>query len=125
MWEAGNALATISAAAEAARCNSAMVVLTAGDAGVVQRHTQEFWQMINAGIDMLFCNKYVTSKNHKPLHIVLCAVCAFSCAACTVPSLPVHFGRVEQQAHGSWRCMLIVCAASCVSLLPCHALPKF
>lgn len=57
MWEAGNALATISAAADVARCNSTMVVLTAGDVGVVQRHMQEFWQMINNGIDMLFCNK--------------------------------------------------------------------
>ena len=59
MWEAGNALATISAAAAVARRNNAMVVLTAGDAGVVQRHTQEFWQMIHDGVDMLFCNKYV------------------------------------------------------------------
>lgn len=71
MWEAGNALATISAAADAARRNSAMVVLTAGDAGVVQRHTKEFWQMINAGIDMLFCNKYVTPKSQTSVTIVL------------------------------------------------------
>ena len=78
MWEAGNALATISAAADAARRNSAMVVLTAGDAGVVQRHTQEFWQMINAGIDMLFCNKYVTCKQQKSCHPwVSCCFCLF------------------------------------------------
>lgn len=78
MWEAGNALATISAAADAARCNSAMIVLTAGDAGVVQRHRQDFWQMINAGIDMLFCNKYVTAKPSNFLHhCVVCCLCLF------------------------------------------------
>lgn len=76
MWEVGNALATISAAADAARRNSAMVVLTAGDAGVVQRHMQEFWQMINAGIDMLFCNKYVVPPARFSLPSVI-YVCAF------------------------------------------------
>lgn len=90
MWEAGNALVTISAAAEAARRNSAMVVLTAGDAGVVQRHTQEFWQMINAGIDMLFCNKYVAYKHQKSLHhcvacclrlFLLCMFCSLTASA--------------------------------------------
>ncbi|KAL0036384.1 hypothetical protein WJX77_005307 [Trebouxia sp. C0004] len=57
MWEVNNALETLSAAADFARSNGAMVVMTAGDAGVVQRHTAEFWQMISDGVDMLFCNR--------------------------------------------------------------------
>ena len=90
MWEAGNALVTISAAADVARRNSAMVVLTAGDAGVVQRHTQDFWQMISAGIDMLFCNKYVNCKSQTSLHncvvcylrlFLLCMHCSFTASA--------------------------------------------
>lgn len=57
MWEANNALETLSAAAGFARSNGAMVVLTAGDMGVVKRHTAEFWQMLKDGVDMLFCNR--------------------------------------------------------------------
>ena len=60
MWEVDNALQTLSAAADFARSNGAMVVMTAGDAGVVQRHTAEFWQLINDGVDMLFCNRCVS-----------------------------------------------------------------
>ena len=59
MWEVDSALETLSAAADFARSNGAMVVMTAGDAGVVQRHTAEFWQLINDGVDMLFCNRCV------------------------------------------------------------------
>lgn len=59
MWEVNNALETLSAAAEFARSHSAMVVLTAGDVGVVQRHTSEFWKLIDDGVDMLFCNRCV------------------------------------------------------------------
>lgn len=109
MWEAGNALATISAAADAARRNSAMVVLTAGDAGVVQRHTQEIWQMINAGIDMLFCNKYVTPAYPTSVTIVLYGVCA--CVFCTdshVLFLHCQCTAAETDRARSWLLLLRV-----------------
>lgn len=57
MWEVPNVLPTLLSAARTAAENNAMVALTAGDAGVVQRHRQEIWTMINAGVDMLFCNR--------------------------------------------------------------------
>ncbi|KAA6425375.1 MAG: putative sugar kinase [Trebouxia sp. A1-2] len=57
MWEVDDALETLSTAADFARSSGAMVVMTAGDAGVVQRHTADFWQLINDGVDMLFCNR--------------------------------------------------------------------
>ena len=57
MWEVDNALETLSASAQFARDHDAMVVLTAGDAGVVQRHTSDFWQLIHEGVDIFFCNR--------------------------------------------------------------------
>ena len=80
MWEAGNALATIGAAAAEARRNSAMVVLTAGDVGVVQRHTQDFWQTIQAGVDILFCNKCVLCSTCSLLSLQVCLT--ISCHSC-------------------------------------------
>ena len=72
MWEVDNALETLSAAADFARSNSAMVVLTAGDVGVVQRHTDEFWKLINDGVDMLFCNRCAYESNSHLEHALLC-----------------------------------------------------
>lgn len=57
MWEVPNVLPTLLSAAQHAGRNNGMVALTAGDAGVVHRHKDEIWQMIQAGIDILFCNR--------------------------------------------------------------------
>ena len=63
MWEVPNILPTLLDAAQAASASNAMIALTAGDAGVVQRHHREIWTMIDAGVDMLFCNRYVSDQN--------------------------------------------------------------
>ena len=57
MWEVPNVLPTLLSAGQTAARNNAMVALTAGDSGVVHRHRQEIWSMIDAGVDMLFCNR--------------------------------------------------------------------
>lgn len=56
LWELPNAAETINASIEIARRNGTLVCMTAGDAGVVERHHAEMWQAIDAGIDVLFTN---------------------------------------------------------------------
>lgn len=56
LWELPRAAETISAAIAVAQRHGAMVAMTAGDAGVVERHHSEMWAAIDAGIDLLFTN---------------------------------------------------------------------
>ena len=44
-------------AIEAAQKHGTIVAMTAGDAGVVERHHSEMWQAIDRGIDLLFTNR--------------------------------------------------------------------
>ncbi|KAI3435849.1 hypothetical protein D9Q98_001907 [Chlorella vulgaris] len=56
LWELPNAQRTITAAIAAAQRHGCVVAMTAGDAGVVQRHHEEIWAAIGQGIDLLFTN---------------------------------------------------------------------
>ena len=56
LWELPDAEATIRGAIAAAQRHGTVVAMTAGDAGVVQRHGAEMWSAIDAGIDLLFTN---------------------------------------------------------------------
>ena len=56
LWELPNAARTVMAAIAAARRHGCVVAMTAGDAGVVERHHAEIWAAIDAGIDLLFTN---------------------------------------------------------------------
>lgn len=40
----------------------AYVALTLGDAGLVERHRETIWELLNAGVDMLFSNRYRSSS---------------------------------------------------------------
>lgn len=89
MWEVDDALETLSTAADFARSSGAMVVMTAGDAGVVQRHTADFWQLINDGVDMLFCNR--------------CVSCPMTC--CMTHIAPKH-SDMKQVCYCSRQCFM-------------------
>lgn len=56
LWELPGAERTIAKAIAAARRAGCVVAMTAGDAGVVERHHAELWQAIDQGIDLLFTN---------------------------------------------------------------------
>ena len=56
LWELPGAGETIRGAIAAAQRHGTIVAMTAGDAGVVQRHGSEMWEAIDAGIDLLFTN---------------------------------------------------------------------
>lgn len=57
LWELPNALETIQKAIKIARRSGTAVALTTGDAGVVDRHSDNMWKIIKAGgIDILFAN---------------------------------------------------------------------
>eukprot|EP00887_Chlorella_sp_A99_P006310 scaffold3.g6310.t1 len=56
LWELPHAGRSIRAAVVAAQRAGAVVAMTAGDAGVVERHHEEIWEAIDAGIDLLFTN---------------------------------------------------------------------
>lgn len=56
LWELPAAAATIGAAIDAAQRHGTVVAMTAGDAGVVQRHGAELWAAIDRGVDVLFTN---------------------------------------------------------------------
>ena len=57
VWEMPNAVASISRAIEIAQRAGTLVVLTAGDAGCVQRNRAELWGALRQGADVLFTNK--------------------------------------------------------------------
>jgi len=56
LWELPEAGSTIHGAIQAAQRHGTIVAMTAGDAGVVERHGNEIWEAIDAGIDLLFTN---------------------------------------------------------------------
>ncbi|PSC71317.1 adenosine kinase [Micractinium conductrix] len=56
LWELPHAARTISAAIAAAQRAGCVVAMTAGDAGVVERHHADMWAAIDQGIDLLFTN---------------------------------------------------------------------
>lgn len=56
LWELPHASRTISAAIAAAQRHGCVVAMTAGDAGVVERHHTEMWAAIDQGIDLIFTN---------------------------------------------------------------------
>lgn len=119
MWEANNALETLSAAASFARSHGAMVVLTAGDMGVVKRHTAGFWQMLKDGVDMLFCNR--------------CASCSTPCLTkkahcskyttthlsdlhrCIQPRIAWNFHICPAAPLRPCLCSLLACDGQCLS----------
>ncbi|GAB4822062.1 hypothetical protein N2152v2_009108 [Parachlorella kessleri] len=57
LWELPGAAEAIGKAIEAAQKHGTIVAMTAGDAGVVERHHSEMWQAIDRGIDLLFTNR--------------------------------------------------------------------
>ncbi|KAG7669877.1 hypothetical protein Ndes2437B_g06075 [Nannochloris sp. 'desiccata'] len=56
LWELPEAGTTIHGAIQAAQRHGTIVAMTAGDAGVVERHGSEIWEAIDSGIDLLFTN---------------------------------------------------------------------
>ncbi|KAL4458478.1 hypothetical protein ABPG75_013343 [Micractinium tetrahymenae] len=56
LWELPHAARTIGKAIAAAQRHGCVVAMTAGDAGVVERHHAEMWSAIDQGIDLLFTN---------------------------------------------------------------------
>ena len=58
LWEMPCARTVLVDAIAAARRGGAAVALTAGDAGLVQRHREDLWAALEAGADLLFCNRW-------------------------------------------------------------------
>ena len=58
LWEMPCARTVLMDAIATARRGGAAVALTAGDAGLVQRHREELWAALEAGADLLFCNRW-------------------------------------------------------------------
>lgn len=58
LWEMPCARTVLMDAIAAARQGGAAVALTAGDAGLVQRHREDLWAALEAGADLLFCNRW-------------------------------------------------------------------
>lgn len=56
LWELPGIEDTICQAIAVAQRSGCVVAMTAGDAGVVQRHGPEMWRAIHSGIDLLFTN---------------------------------------------------------------------
>lgn len=57
LWELPGALETINRSVDIARQHGVLVAMTAGDAGVVQRHGTEMWGLLARNkVDMLFTN---------------------------------------------------------------------
>lgn len=56
LFELPNAQRTITKAIAAAQRHGCVVAMTAGDAGVVERHHAEMWAAIDQGVDLLFTN---------------------------------------------------------------------
>lgn len=58
LWEMPGAREAICGAVRIARGSGAIVAMTTGDAGVVTRHRQDFWQLLNDGVvDVLLANR--------------------------------------------------------------------
>ena len=58
LWEMPCARTVLMDAIAAARRGGAAVALTAGDAGLVHRHREDLWAALEAGADLLFCNRW-------------------------------------------------------------------
>ena len=69
VWELPNAYKTITAAVRIAKEHGVRVAMTAGDCGVVERHSEEIWECIGIGIDILFTNseEAATLARHRPV----------------------------------------------------------
>lgn len=70
MWELPNASKTILSAIAIAKEHGVRVAMTAGDAGVVERHGDAMWESILAGIDILFTNadEAASLARSRPMH---------------------------------------------------------
>mmetsp|Transcript_16179 Transcript_16179/g.45084 ORF Transcript_16179/g.45084 Transcript_16179/m.45084 type:complete len:463 (+) Transcript_16179:345-1733(+) len=58
LWEMPGALEGISHAVKKARQSGTLVVMTAGDPGVVQRHKAEMLSVLELGVDVMFTNAH-------------------------------------------------------------------
>ena len=56
LWEMPDALQGISHAVKKAKDSGTLVVMTAGDAGVVERHRTEMLKVLELGVDVMFTN---------------------------------------------------------------------
>jgi sugar/nucleoside kinase (ribokinase family) len=71
MWELPNSTETIKKAIEMAKKHGVRVAMTAGDAGVVERHSSKIWECILLGIDIFFTNaeEAAALARHRPVEI--------------------------------------------------------
>jgi sugar/nucleoside kinase (ribokinase family) len=70
VWEMPNAAASIARAIEIAQRAGTLVVLTAGDAGCVQRNRDALWGALRQGADVLFTNKCGSEPPPSPRHVL-------------------------------------------------------
>ena len=68
LWEMPCARTVLIEAIAAARRGGAAVALTAGDAGLVQRHRADLWAALEAGADLLFCNRWAALPSCSECH---------------------------------------------------------
>ena len=68
LWEMPCAQTVLIEAIAAARRGGAAVALTAGDAGLVQRHRADLWAALEAGADLLFCNRWAALPSCSECH---------------------------------------------------------
>eukprot|EP00890_Picochlorum_soloecismus_P000235 jgi/Picsp_1/1211/NSC_04692-R1_carbohydrate kinase-like protein len=71
MWELPNSTETIQNAIKIAKKYGVCVAMTAGDAGVVERHSSKIWDCILLGIDIFFTNaeEAAVLARHRPVEI--------------------------------------------------------
>jgi sugar/nucleoside kinase (ribokinase family) len=76
MWELPGSDKVLPALVSLARKVGTLVALTAGDAGVVERHAPKVLAALGAGVDVFFCNaaeaeallKHIPAGSHTPAH---------------------------------------------------------
>ena len=80
-----NAAASISRAVKVAHRAGTLVVLTAGDAGLVQRKRPQLLEALRLGADVLFTNRCGTLAQQGQLHVT--QVAAAPCVDATIAQL--------------------------------------
>lgn len=99
MWELPNSVETIKKAIEVAKKYGVRVAMTAGDAGVVERHSSKIWDCILLGIDIFFTNaeEAAVLARHRPVEtedrnvkrLGHAATVAEAAALCLSPYCPI------------------------------------
>jgi hypothetical protein len=77
-----NAAASIARAVEVAHRAGTLVVLTAGDAGLVQRKRPQLLEALRFGADVLFTNRCASHRSRDPSTVIDYTITQRCCLSC-------------------------------------------